>query len=117
MSAIDKILEVQSILIEQLGSDITSFTLNKSGKELKFILISGIVLYIVYNDYDQYSYSIIYTQSKYDRIRYDNFDDRWDVVTRPHHLHIRGSNKTEQSEMTGLPNSDMLTFLEILNEK
>ncbi len=117
MTAINKIIEAQSILVEKLGSDIGSMTLNKRGKELKVILTSGITLYIVYNNYDKYSYSIIYTQSKYDRIRYDNFDDRWDVISKPHHLHTRGANIAKQSPMVGIPSVDIEKIILILNQK
>lgn len=70
----------------------------------------------MYNNHDQYSYSIIYTQSKYDRIRFDNFDDRWDVASRPHHLHLRGSNIVRHSSMTGTPGLDIAKFIEIIKE-
>ncbi|MCE7736536.1 MAG: hypothetical protein GPJ54_16765 [Candidatus Heimdallarchaeota archaeon] len=117
MNALQKILEAQSLLVEKLGSTIKSMTLNKRGKELKVILLSGIAVYIVYNNYDQYSYSIVYTQSKYDRLRYDNFDNRWDVVSRPHHLHPRGSKTAKESSMTGTPSLDIAQVIQILNEE
>ena len=77
------------------------------GKELKLSLHNGILIYIVYNNHNQYSYSIIYSQSKFDQKRFDNYDDRWDVSTRPHHFHMRGNNEVIDSPMNGYPEHDM----------
>jgi len=36
-----------------------------------------------------------------------NYDDRWDVSTRPHHFHPRKKKNAIQSKMTGIPEEDM----------
>lgn len=78
--------------------------------------LSGYKLYIRYNDYDEYFYQLIFSQKPYDRIRFDNFDDRWDVPTRPHHYHPRGQQLANESPMNGDPHNDMpilITFLPV----
>ncbi len=52
MNALDKVLKAQSIFVEKLGSDISSIKLNKRGKELRVVLTNGIVIYVVYNNYN-----------------------------------------------------------------
>ena len=114
MNAISKILEAQKIINNNLASEIRSTNLNKWGKELEVSLFNGVRIYIVYNDFNQYSYSVIYSESKHDRIRYDNYDDRWDVTTKPHHLHLRGSRQTIESKMIGNPHKDMEILVQIV---
>lgn len=53
---------------------------------LKIRFNQGSLLYIRYNEYNEYSYQFFYSQQINDYIRYDNFDDRWQVLTRPHHF-------------------------------
>ena len=42
-----------------------------------------------------------------DRFRFDNYDDYWNVKSKPHHHHKRHSHDGEESEMNGDPNNDM----------
>lgn len=36
----------------------------------------------------KYSYTIIFSKFELDRCRFDNYDDRWEVSTKPHHSYI-----------------------------
>ncbi len=49
-------------------------------------------------------------------MRFDNFDDRWDVNTRPHHFHIRGLKSTIESPMLGEPNHDIPIILKLIQD-
>ena len=71
------------------------------------ILRDNVQIFIRYNNYGEYSYSIIFSKSELDRCRYDNYDDRWDVITRPHHFHPRKKLKAILSKMTGNPDNDI----------
>ena len=74
---------------------------------IKITFFKGLVLYIRYNDYDEYSYQLIYSQKKLDRIRYDNYDDIWNVISKPHHFHPKGEKTAIESPMNGDPNYDV----------
>lgn len=63
----------------------------------------GYNLYIRYNDFGEYSYQLQFSSKKHDRIRYDNFDDKWLVTTKPNHFHRRGEVKGVLSPMKGFP--------------
>lgn len=98
-------------LIRKDVKEITEFSIRKRGFELKIKLNNGIFLYIVYNDHNHYSYTIQYSLLKFDRKRFDNFDDFWEVETRPHHFHVRGSEEVATSPMTGDPRIDFLNLI------
>ena len=54
----------------------------------------------------------IFVENSHDRIiadqtRWDNFDNRWNVSTRPHHFHSRYHKDVEASSMIGEPSKDM----------
>ena len=70
-------------------------------------LPDGSILFIRYNPYNEYSFNLIFSNIKYDRIRFDNFDDRWDVSSRPHHFHPRGTKYAFTSPMNGEPTHDI----------
>lgn len=93
-----------------IGSELTHFIKSMDLIDehfmLKIIFNQGSQLYIRYNEYNEYSYQFFYSQQQNEYIRYDNFDDRWDVKTRPHHFHNR-DKKIENSFMIGDPNHDI----------
>ena len=47
-------------------------------------------------------------------MRFDNYDDRWEVITRPHHFHIRGLKSIIESSMLGKPNHDIPILLKMI---
>ncbi|MHA1917045.1 MAG: toxin-antitoxin system TumE family protein [Candidatus Ranarchaeia archaeon] len=50
-----------------------------------------------YNDFDEYSYQIMFSHKSLDRARFDNYDDKWKVSTRPHHFHPRNKKNAISS--------------------
>ena len=40
-------------------------------------------------------------------MRFDNYDNVWDVPTRPHHFHIRGMESVIERPMIGIPEKDI----------
>ena len=89
MSAISKLLEAKSILEEFFEKEIKSLNLNQDSRKLHMILTDGIEIYIIYNNHGQYGYNILFSNLDLDRCRFDNYDDRWDVDSRPHHFNPR----------------------------
>ncbi len=77
----------------------------------------GIGIYIRYNDFEEYSYQIVFSQEFLDRIRYDNYDEMWNVNSKPHHLHPRGKKAAFESPMNGEPKHDIPILLKELIEK
>jgi len=73
-----------------------------------------IQLYIRYNNHNQYSYSVIFSKNELDRCRFDNFDDRWKVSSRPHHFHPRFNKLGFLSPMVGLPEKDIPRLCDLI---
>jgi hypothetical protein len=79
-------------------------------------LRDGIVIYIRYNDHGQYSYSILFSTSELDRCRFDNFDEKWDVTSKPHHFHPRAVKMGITSPMHGDPEKDMPVLCQAIKD-
>lgn len=107
MSAIDKLNKARHLLERLIDDLIVSLSINMDFKRLYILLNDGVEIYIVYNDYDEYSYSIIFSKLILDRCRFDNYDNLWDVSSRPHHFHPRNKKEATSSVMIGDPDSDM----------
>jgi hypothetical protein len=88
--------------------------LNDEKGTLKVELKGRLTLYIRYNNYGQYSYNVLFSPDKYDRIRFDNFDDRWSVSSKPHHCHPRYRKDGIDSNFTGDPAQDMPRLCELI---
>ncbi len=84
--------------------------------KLIITFMNGYSLYIRYNDFDEYSYQFMYSKKENDRFRYDNYDDRWNINTRPHHFHQRGSKSGIGSSMNGEPSHDIPLLLKYIEE-
>lgn len=80
-------------------------------------LQDGSILFIRYNPYGEYSFNLIFSTIKYDRIRFDNFDDRWDVSSRPHHFHPRGTKYAFISPMNGEPTHDLAILDDLIDKQ
>lgn len=68
---------------------------------------NGLILYVRYNDFDEYSYHVQFSFAKEDRVRYDNYDENWPVTTAPHHFHPRNNKDATDTLMIGNPEQDM----------
>ncbi|MHA1520193.1 MAG: toxin-antitoxin system TumE family protein [Promethearchaeota archaeon] len=110
----EKLELAQDLLQKHTNSQISSIQREPNRPVLKIRFINGILLYIRYNDYSEYSYQIIFSQSAYDRIRFDNYDDQWNIDTKPHHKHERGGREVSRSPMCGDPTKDILKLFEYL---
>lgn len=86
---------------------IREIILEKNQPVLKIVFSSGIVLFIRYNDYREYTCLIIFSPNPDDQMRFDNYDNIWPVKTRPHHFHTRGMQTVIDSSMIGEPNYDI----------
>ena len=107
MSAISKLLEAKDIIEKLFDKDIKSLKLNQDSRKLHIILRDGIEIYIIYNDHGQYGYQVLFSNLDFDRCRFDNYDDQWDVDSSPHHFHPRKQIEGKSSKMTGSPKNDI----------
>lgn len=110
-SGLSKLLTAQKILLQIEKTPFVEIRISEDGRELRAILRNGISLFIVYNNHDEYSYTIQFSADPIDRVRYDNFDDRWLVTSKPHHCHPRGEKDAISSPMTGNPEYDIPKLL------
>ncbi len=117
MTALDKLAAARKILLNELLSEIKDEFIDDERPFLKITFFKGLVLYIRYNDYNEYSYHLIFSQEPLDRIRYDNYDDMWNVNSKPHHFHPRGEKTAIESPMNGDPKHDISILLKELLKK
>ena len=83
---------------------------------IKIDLSDGASLYVQYNHCNEYSYSIIFSLSSLDRVRFDNYDEKWDLTTNPNHFHPWGEEKAIASPMSGDPMVDMKILVDLIND-
>ena len=117
MAAIDKLFTAKNLLQKKIKDYILTTSINLERKRLYVLLNDGIEIHIIYNNYDEYSYSIIYSKLELDRVRFDNYDKIWKVSTNPHHFHPRYKKKATSSKMIGDPKNDIPILCEFLKEK
>jgi hypothetical protein len=116
MNAIVKIQCAKKIFEEKLNDSFTIFTLDFDDPKIGVEMKNGIKLYIQYNDHDQYSYSLIFSTMDLDRCRYDNYDQNWDVKSKPHHFHPKSSKLGIESPMNGDPQHDITLLCELIQK-
>ena len=116
MDAIEKLELARELFVPGFIQSITGVQLSDEHFVLKIDLKQQSILYIKYNDYQEYAYQVLISQQASKSFRYDNFDDRWEVSTRPHHLHSAG-NIVEASPMNGDPHHDMPLLIKVLRKK
>ena len=102
----DLILEAYSVIQNELQNFVIELLMELDEGKIRLVLKNGLILYIRYNNYDEYSYNVLFSKIKLDRCRFDNFDDRWDVQTHPHHF-PRFTGKAYSSPMKGDPDHDI----------
>ena len=78
---------------------------------IHFQFKNGMNLYVRYNNHNEYSYQIIFSQKSLDRIRFDNYDAHWIVNSKPHHVHKRHESIGSDSNMNGDPTHDVPLLL------
>ena len=117
ISHISFLQKARALLIELVGKEIIKDTLDEIFSQLHIVFKSGLILYIRYNEYKEYGYQIIFSTEKNDFSRFDNFDDKWDVSTKPHHHHIKGSDIVIASSMIGEPTHDIPLLVAYLKKE
>jgi len=103
MNANEKLISAKDILEQHLSNEISSLSIDFMYNQLHLVFLDGVHLYVVYNNHGQYSYSIIFSKLELDRCRFDNYDEHWNVSSRPHHFHPRKKKDAIESIMKGLP--------------
>ena len=106
----------RKLIIENYNEFIKDIILDKDRPVLKIVLYREINLYLRYNDYREYSYTIIFSPNPDDQMRFDNYDNIWDVKSRPHHFHLRGLKGVKSSPMKGDPMHDIPILMKYVLE-
>lgn len=114
MKGTEKLRIAKELLEQHLSPKINKLSLDFTYKQLHVVFLDGIHLYIVYNDHEEYSYSIIFSKLELDRCRFDNYDDRWNVSSRPHHFHPWKKKEAIESMMKGVAEQDIVKLIELL---
>ncbi len=102
-----KLKNAKEIIERHFGDSIEELFFQPKLSRIKIRLRDRNLIFIQYNDYGEYSYSIIFSKIKLDRCRFDNYDDRWNISTRPHHFHPRDLKEGYKSNMIGEPEHDI----------
>ena len=113
---IEDLEECRRLLFNALKEEIVEITIDKVIYQLKITFTTGTTLFIRYNEFGEYGYQLIFSKKKDDYIRFDNFDDRWPVKTRPHHYHTRFKASVIESPMKGIPTMDMPELIKIFKK-
>ncbi len=114
MSGYDKLFIMYQELTLKLVNHIVAAEINSIIHELKITFRSRIILYIRYNDFDEYGYHLMYSNKRGDYVRFDNHDKNWNVSSSPHHFHLRYKKGVEASLMNGSPNNDAPYLIDFL---
>jgi hypothetical protein len=117
MNGMEKIQDTFSRLDQYLKDEIILIEMLSSIARLKITLKDGTVLYIQFNDFDEYGYQIIFSEQDLDRVRFDNFDEKWNISTKPHHFHPRFQEDALKSPFVGIPIQDIPLLCELINSK
>ena len=99
--------KARRLLIDIMQGRIIEDELNESLSQLKIMLDFGMLIYIRNNQFGEYGYKIMNSRNKNYFSRFDNYDDRWKVKTRPHHYHLKGGHEVKSSPMSGNPEKDI----------
>ena len=114
MSSLQKLDKTRLLLHQYLSIHLSTLNFEPKLARIHAILRDNVQLYVRYNNYGEYSYTIIFSKSSLDRCRFDNYDDRWEVSTRPHHFHPRKKKDAFRSIMTGTPEKDIPLLCELI---
>ncbi len=88
--------------------------LNLVLKRAIYRLLDATIIYIQYNNYGEYSYSIFFSTLEHDFCRFDNYDQNWVVSSKPHHFHPRKDDNIKESPMNGNPLTDMIELCKFI---
>ncbi len=114
MSSIKKLERSKLIIEEELSIHLRKIHFEPKLARIHIILRNEINLFIRYNNHDEYSYSVLFSKVELDRCRFDNYDDRWNISTKPHHFHSRFNKIGVSSPMNGNPENDIPLICELI---
>ena len=106
-----------NIIQAELQNYIISFDLDLDAGRLKIIVKNRIIIYVRYNNFQEYSYIVLFSLKKGDRVQFDNFDVRWVVSSRPHHCHPRFKIEAIESQFNGTPKHDIPILCSLVKSK
>jgi hypothetical protein len=104
----------RELIFRDLQGEILDIELDLVIYQLKILFKTHQILYIRFNEYGEYAYQLILSKRKGDFIRWENFDKKWNVSTRPHHFHSLNGKNTLESPMIGNPQNDMPVLIQYL---
>jgi hypothetical protein len=116
MSSVDKLTQSKNILEKELSIHVRELFFEPKLARIRIILRDGVMLYVQYNNHDQYGYSVIFSSNELDRCRFDNYDKNWKVSSQPHHFHPRNTKDGFDSPMVGKPDSYIPVFCELVKK-
>ncbi|MHA2362608.1 MAG: toxin-antitoxin system TumE family protein [Candidatus Hodarchaeales archaeon] len=109
--------DCSKLIFSELQSEIIDLHINKSIYQLKITFTTGSILYIRFNEFEEYGYHLLFSKKKGDFVRWDNFDDRWPVASKPHHFHKRYDAGVSKSSMIGKPSSDIPKIIKFVKDE
>ncbi|MHA1673637.1 MAG: toxin-antitoxin system TumE family protein [Promethearchaeota archaeon] len=107
MSARLKIDLAKEYIEQNFSGNYSKIQIDYEDPRIKVNFEDGSIVYIQYNNHNQYSYHFLFSKGILDRCRFDNYDDKWDVPSKPHHFHPRLSKNAIFSPMNGDVNHDI----------
>jgi len=114
MSSLEKLAKAKSILEKELSIQVKNLNFEPKLARIHIILRDNIQTFVRYNNYDEYSYNIIFSKKELDRCRFDNYDDKWEVKSKPHHFHPRSEKEGFSSPMIGDPEIDIPNLCKLI---
>jgi len=114
MSSIRKLERSRLIIEGKLSIHLKKIHFEPKLARIHIILRNEISLFIRYNNHDDYAYSVLFSKVELDRCRFDNYDDRWNISTKPHHFHPRYNKLGFSSPMNGNPENDIPLICEFI---
>ena len=109
-------LDARWIIEKRFQKEISFLIVDSTKPKLQINFKLGYSLFIRYNDFNEYSYQFSYSKKLLDRFRFDNYDDKWNVSSKPHHLPERNSKIGIESPMNGQPEHDMLLLIDYIRK-
>ena len=117
MPAVLLLKRAEQLIEMNLGILIKNISFEPKLARLSIILRDSTLFFVRYNDHDEYSYSLVFLNKELDRVRFDNHDDRRNVVSRPHHFHPRMNEEAFSSPMIGLPDDNIPIISRLILDK
>ncbi len=102
--------------MEYFEEEINSIIFQTEHNQLKLTFNDGSLLYIGFNDAEEYAYQLIFSAENLDRIRFDCMDKNWIVSSNPHHFHPRFHTEGFESPMNGNPETDIPLLIKLIQE-